>query len=109
MNLHILTIVCVCLLVSCCGTKKIPQCDSCKIYTGNSQTQSVDRSQENEKIYANTPQFDEIKCFTDKGFTDFVETYINSCQRWDKETVELKNNKTIKQNLEQLKKINKKK
>jgi len=82
------------LLGSC---RSIPECKDCKVYAGNSHDRSVDRAQENEKVYCDQPQFDEMLCFTSEGFQAFVETYINGCARWDTR----KRNKSFWRNNEQ--------
>ena len=89
-----------------CG-KNIPQCPECKIYTGDSSIGAMVRAQDNEKIYADDPKFDQMKAFTDDGFKAFVNTYVNGCKTW-KKGIKL-NESVIKQNLPQLKKLVKKK
>jgi hypothetical protein len=89
-----------------CGNKKIPECKECKIYIGDSQKGALVREQDQEYIYANTEEFNNMIGMTDKGFTAFVDTYINGCKKWKTDKL---NNKTLKMNLKQIKKLFKKK
>ncbi len=94
------------LILFSCGNKKIPECKECKIYIGDSQKSALVREQDEEYIYANTEEFNNMIGMTSEGFTAFVDTYINGCKTWKTKKL---NNKTLKMNLEQIKKLLKKK
>lgn len=92
------------ILISSCND--IPDCPECKVYAGNSDARSVERRQDNEEIQCASPKFDEMLCFTNDGFTAFVETYINGCRQWNTRRT---NKRFWKRNEIQLKRLLKKK
>lgn len=65
-----------------CGKKPIPACPKCKIYAGDSSQGAVVRAQDNEVIYANDPEFDNMVAMSAEGFKAFVQTYVYGCRQW---------------------------
>jgi hypothetical protein len=44
------------------------------------------RAQENEQIYCDTPEFDDMVGFRTADFKSFVDTYIGGCKEWKNDT-----------------------
>jgi hypothetical protein len=97
------------LFLSGCGPDEIPECEKCKIYIGDSSREAMVREQDQEFIYANSEQFDSMIGMTDEGFTAFVDTYINGCKEWKTRTKKTRKTKVYKRNIEQIKRMIKKK
>lgn len=91
------------LLVSC--GNEIPSCEKCKIWATDSNSGSIKRAQDNQEIFATDPEFDNFKCMSDEALEAFVDTYINGCKEWRRETVPLRENEAFRQNKKQLKKV----
>lgn len=42
----------------------------------------MERKQDNEVIYADSPDFDNMIGMTGEDFASFVDTYVNGCAQW---------------------------
>lgn len=53
-----------------------------KLWAGDSEHQSIRRAQENQEIFASSPEFDEYVCTT---YTDLKRVYqlLSQCKRWE--------------------------
>lgn len=56
-----------------------------KIWSGDSQRQSIRRSQENEEIKASDPKFDQYVAISYADFRSFYDTYVLGCKQWRSE------------------------
>lgn len=53
---------------------------------GDSSTRAMVRAQENELIYCDTPEFNDMVGFRTADFKSFVDTYIGGCKTWKSDT-----------------------
>lgn len=69
------------LSINGCSSGPIPRWDG-KIWAGDSQRQSIRRSQANEEIKASDPEFDKYLAISYSDFRSFYDTYVLGCKEW---------------------------
>jgi len=72
------------LLLGNSGCPKAPEFHG-KVYVGNSEGQSIDRAQENERIFCDEPKFDSCICLCGNDFQCFFDTFVTGCKTWRKD------------------------
>lgn len=82
---YILFIIAFTLLCSCAHNPGTPPNPNVKLWAGDSSNAGITHGQTNETIYAIEPVFDKYVCMTYDDLDHLINSYVNSCELWDKQ------------------------